>query len=1738
MRFAFLGGLCLLVVWTSFGGMTLDEFFGGHPRTFGAPESGWSVPAGQLVGDNCGSYFFDLVFDKPLPPLTGMRTIATLRTASRLSIAFASFGDAGLRFSFSDRDRTYGYTFEGPLEVGRTYSFGVTWDGEVVRLYRDGRCVHSGVQPLAVKAKVRDFHLGPFKDAWVGPRTWANDTHVSRVRFWNVARSVQEVAQEANIVFRSLVETHPPCLMVPEKPLAASMPQLVRGNFAGKSGEIPPHAFRLSFDRDNLYLESETLFPGRIPMTEGLARSPGQEPEVFGAESWEAYFGWGDQVYRFGANVAGGTTESRNGVKTWDGEWTHSTKREVKIDDSVFWKTESVFPWKTFGLDGAPDEPGKFNFCRSWTLASFGGYSSLNVLANKYGIRLSVPTLVFDPSTAAFSLQKRTDPASGEYSQESTVAAPGPCETEYRLSLARMDGALEPMAVYSRRRKMARGDVATDSVSVRTDVPGYDALLHELYTDGRVSMREIVPYALSVEPFTATPFFLKEQIRVTPMKPLSGSFRLIRPDGTVAAETDAAKGATAFAFPRTNAPGVWKVVLADGECIVGERRMNYPGVGDWERQDFHADWVLPPFKPLRTTVGDGWSESAFSDRVYRWERSFLPASVTSVGEELLASPAEILIDGKPVVCEAFDTISNRPSRVDFRTMGGGVSSCAWLEYDGVNWNEITVVPANGGSLSVRYVLKGNVAKYLHAATGAGWGSKRTVRVPDGVCTYGAFPTFWIGDEERGLCFFYETRADWTSEPQKTYVVEKADGRVSVTVNVSKGLKPGVPFRFGIGFQATPMRPRSANYPFDTLGWSFTGAMNREGRRPTSDILKLHARDGGDLGSFFGDQDTDDGRKTASSIRRDLDEHATGHSVRPVFYTAARHLSVRYPETEAFLPTWTYRPEAAMDYNRTGHFVYDCCPTTTASDFFAARVRALLKRYPDMRGVYFDFGICHPCNNGEHGCRERLPLLGQREFYRRMAVVQLEAGIADPLVVVHNTDCVLPPAMSFATHLLNGEHVRQDSSSLLHDKKDILDTYGLEMFASELSSLPWGVSNSVYMPYDVLSPKYGGDEPLEPYQFRMTRASMGACLVHNTMQCPWRNHFGIFDKVIRFYDRFGVDKAEFVGYWKSPSKVIKGEGVYVSCYRRDDRVLAVVSHLAHEHRMQDVEIAFDLEKLGVKVPLARAADLMTAADPDYAELFARRTRERISVSRAPLALGDFGTRVNGFDGRVLKYRLPFHSFGLVELVPAEPAPSFDPSTVLPKTSTVTSVRRCAAGEKLGAKAKEVKKPCTVVEWVSSPVPQSKIRCRVILPEKDAWNGMLYGVGGGGRSGYGYPLAEAAKGFAAATSDLGSGAGQASNTAAMVDFAWRSTHVMTVEAKKVVEAFYGRKIVRSVFVGGSTGGGQGIREASEFPEDYDGIVVTSPCINRINQNAGNYWKFLQTHGPDGTPLFDLAKCETLQASTIDWFADKDEPYCRGKFLSDTRYDKRAADGVLDLAAKRDAFFADPDIRARLHQLWEGPVVDGRCLGFGQPMGGRIIGDLLKQDADALVGFCWSWHCGETRKYRDVTWEDFRAFAEECAYLNMRSCDLSRFRDRGGKLIVIAGGTDRTVPQGMAIEWYERMVAETCGGDIEKAKEFARLYVVQLCGHGNGRCGIPVGAGVVLDWIEKDKAPERQMATGTDFDGKRQAFPVAVYPMKMSGSETDGWREVLMGRSLPRVADEWWYPRKCLQEKERMK
>src|SRR6266571_964181 len=149
----------------------------------------------------------------------------------------------------------------------------------------------------------------------------------------------------------------------------------------------------------------------------------------------------------------------------------------------------------------------------------------------------------------------------------------------------------------------------------------------------------------------------------------------------------------------------------------------------------------------------------------------------------------------------------------------------------------------------------------------------------------------------------------------------------------------------------------------------------------------------------------------------------------------------------------------------------------------------------------------------------------------------------------------------------------------------------------------------------------------------------------------------------------------------------------------------------------------------------------------------------------------------------------------------------------------------------------------------PASDSDIKAEVWLPTAAAWNGKLLAAGGGGFVGsisYG-PMAFALReGYATTSTDTGHQGGSASfalgHPERVVDFAYRAVHEMTIKAKAIVNAYYGRGVRLSYWQGCSTGGRQGLLEAQRYPEDYDGIIAGAPANNQIQLCA---WRFaLQT------------------------------------------------------------------------------------------------------------------------------------------------------------------------------------------------------------------------------------------------------------------------------------------------------
>ena len=1260
---------------------TFKEDFGGEGRAVGVGSCHYE--AGELVGVNAGTILFDVMFAEGLPPVDTCRTVMALRTGSRTRLTFYTCdANKTLLCALTDNDGEHTWLVTVPeIPFGRRVQLGVTWDGTVVRGYLNGRVFASGVQPIPVE-KVTQLHFGPYRDNWMGGAPWADDVRLFGVRVWDEALSPETIATGLGLAIQPLETASPMVLTIPAVPqgvaaptvdgraddaawkFAASLPQLIMGNFPGKSGQIPEHGFKLLYDKDNLYLTFRSRFPGNVPIIEGEDRTSSREPALWGTESFEFRFMAGGHLYCFGGNVAGGFSEGRDEDYSWNGAWTYKVSKSMNIDDTILWRGEVAIPWSSLGLSAPPQEL-PLNFGRSWKLPSIGCHTSLHLQGGGYA---DVPRFVkakLAAAAPAYELIERTNPSEGTYCEKFALVSRSAACVEYEIALASLDGTLPPMTGVKRTYDLKAGEPLTDTMEFATGIPGYDALVHTLKRGEEVVLRETVPYALDEKFFSVVPLLLHEKIRVC-IKPVmlklkhgadfKGEIQLKDAAGEVRGSWALVGDRMEVPFALANPTGDYTVVLADARTgkPVDSSVVKFPGVGDWARQDFHPERIIPPFKPLSTTVEEGTCDvikTAFSDRCYGWKESLFLTAAISKGKKVLSSPVEVLVDGTPLKARTFKVGMNKPHRMEFSGTAENAELSGWLEYDGVNYNKLKV-KAPGKALSIRFKMPSDCVTFLHGARGGAWGLKITDCVKSGRSTLRYYPVMWLCNQERGFCFFTETRQGWNADEKACFSFDKGPQETVVTVAVMDSL-PQDAFEFEFGIQATPMRPLARNHPYETYGSTQAQNLNRPGRIPTTCIAAI-ADDRwkyGDTASFFGDLDTDSGRKTDFAMSR-MFELCHGHpEVRPVPYTCARWLSTKYPEVAAYLNEWKFVPELALDNEGTGHFQYDMCPTTKASDYYMWRFRKMLERHPEQRGIYCDFGTVKECSNEDHGCHGHIPLLAFREFVRRLAVVQTDYYKEDPIVVLHNTDCNQIPCLSFATHLFNGEQVRQASTAMLHNKRDILDNYGLDMFGCELSTLPMGVCNGPYFPFDRLTEKNGGDEEDAPYKFRMDKAAFAGCLAHDHFPSQARGHFGIYDKVYRVYEDFGVGKtAKFIGYWRNPAKVMGGTNVYVSCYTDGKKVLAVVSHIGKEHEDKDVEITFDAEVLGLSEPLRNAVDTMTRPDPDYDWLFEQAKRHNVPPWRVPLIIGEFGTRVDGFDGKTLKYHLPYHTYGIVELVP--------------------------------------------------------------------------------------------------------------------------------------------------------------------------------------------------------------------------------------------------------------------------------------------------------------------------------------------------------------------------------------------------------------------------------------------------------------------------------------------------------
>jgi Tannase and feruloyl esterase len=164
-------------------------------------------------------------------------------------------------------------------------------------------------------------------------------------------------------------------------------------------------------------------------------------------------------------------------------------------------------------------------------------------------------------------------------------------------------------------------------------------------------------------------------------------------------------------------------------------------------------------------------------------------------------------------------------------------------------------------------------------------------------------------------------------------------------------------------------------------------------------------------------------------------------------------------------------------------------------------------------------------------------------------------------------------------------------------------------------------------------------------------------------------------------------------------------------------------------------------------------------------------------------------------------------------------------------------------------------CDVTLILTHPGANDTVTVEVWLPIS-GWNGRFQATGGGGfsvglgPSGMGPAVAG---GYAAASTDGGNlGAGSELLPNALVDghvnwplvlnYGSRSVHDMTVIGKAATQKYYGKSAKYSYFTGCSNGGREGYISAQLYPDDFDGILATSPVVNEPEIGISVQWPYV--------------------------------------------------------------------------------------------------------------------------------------------------------------------------------------------------------------------------------------------------------------------------------------------------------
>src|SRR5437899_403270 len=336
----------------------------------------------------------------------------------------------------------------------------------------------------------------------------------------------------------------------------------------------------------------------------------------------------------------------------------------------------------------------------------------------------------------------------------------------------------------------------------------------------------------------------------------------------------------------------------------------------------------------------------------------------------------------------------------------------------------------------------------------------------------------------------------------------------------------------------------------------------------------------------------------------------------------------------------------------------------------------------------------------------------------------------------------------------------------------------------------------------------------------------------------------------------------------------------------------------------------------------------------------------------------------------------------------------------------------------------------VQIVLKPTSDSLINMELWLPTEN-WNGKFMGVGNGGFAGSIQGLTNEMPqalrlGYATAGTDTGhqepGGDWAIGHPEKMIDFAYRSTHEMTLKAKEIVKAFYDQPAKYSYFKGCSTGGRMALMEAQRYPADYNGIIAGSLANRHIHMwTAGVARSIELSRHPERNLTAEKAAlvnqtvadaCDTLKAG----------------FLNNPRQCTVNFSKLLCAAGKDDDTCLTAAQLRTVNTFYGGVKNEkGDLIFSGQALGNPIPALRGANQAPGgvfdIVRIAFNDPNLDWQKF-DLD-RDMPRIDRAVGYVDAVNPDLGAFKKRGGKLLLTHGWADTGITPKTTIWYYDSVL-----------------------------------------------------------------------------------------------------------------